>query len=127
MKNIFKNQIIMNTYTIYIPTERGKMGIDTKHIMYVESERDFSRIVLNNNESLSLLLTIDEVEQLLFDKGFFRFNYKLLVNLRYVQMIFTRDASKVVLENGREIFVSQSRREELFESLKKVFNLHEMI
>jgi len=117
----------MNTYTIYIPTERGKMGIDTKHIVYVEAEKDFSRIILNNNESLTLLLTIDEVEQLLFDKGFFRFNYKSLVNLRYVQMIFTRDASKVVLENGKEVFVSQNRREELFESLKKVFNLHEIV
>ncbi len=117
----------MNTYTIYIPTESGKMGIDTKHVVYVEAVNDFSRIILNNNEPLNLLLTIDEVEQLLFDQGFFRFNYKHLVNLRYVQMIFTRDASKVILENGKSIFVSQSRREELFENLKKVFDLEEVI
>ncbi|MEE4197103.1 MAG: LytTR family DNA-binding domain-containing protein [Bacteroidales bacterium] len=116
----------MKTCTTYMPTERGKMGIDTKYIIYVEAARDFSRVILNNNESLNLLLTIDEVEQLLYDQGFFRFNYKHLVNLRYVQMIFTRDASKVILENEKEIFVSQSRREALFENLKKVFDLQEV-
>jgi hypothetical protein len=42
-------------------------------------------------------------------------------------MIFTRDASKVILENGKEIFVSQSRKENLFESLRKVFDLQECI
>ena len=117
----------MNTYTIYMPTENGKMGINAQHIIYVEAVKDFSRIILNNNERLNLLLTIDEVEQLLFDQGFFRFNYKYLVNLRYVQMIFPRDASKVILENGKEIFVSQSRKENLFKNLRKVFDLQESI
>lgn len=117
----------MNTYNIYVPTEKGKMGIDIKHITFIESVRDFSRIVFNNNEKLELLLTLDEIEQLLFDQGFFRFNYKYLVNLRYVHLIFPGDASKVILENGKEIFVSQSRREELFENLRKVFDLQEIV
>ena len=117
----------MNTYNIYVPTKKGKMGIDIKHIMFIESVNDFSRIVFNNHEKLELLLTIDEIEQLLFDQGFFRFSYKYLVNLKYVQLIFPSDASKVILENGKEIFVSQSRREELFESLKKVFDLQEIV
>ncbi|MDY6800616.1 MAG: LytTR family DNA-binding domain-containing protein [Bacteroidota bacterium] len=117
----------MDTNSIYMPTEKGKMGINAQHIIYVEAVKNFSRIILNNNESLNLLLTIDEVEHLLFGQGFFRFNYKYLVNLRYVQMIFTRDASKVILENGKEIFVSQSRKDDLFESLKKVFDLQESI
>jgi len=117
----------MNTYTIHMPTENGKMSINAQHIIYVEAVKGFSRIILNNNESLNLLLTIDEVEHLLFDQDFFRFNHKHLVNLRYVQMIFTRDASKVILENGKEIFVSQSRKENLFESLRKVFDLQECI
>lgn len=117
----------MNTYTIYMPTEKGKMGINAQHIIYVEAFKDFSRIILNNNDRLNLLLTIDEVEQLLFDQGFFRFNQKHLVNLRYVQMIFPHDASKVILENGKEIFVSQSRKDNLFESLRKVFDLQEYV
>lgn len=117
----------MNTYNIYVPTEKGKMGIDIKHIMFIESVRDFSRIVFNNNEKLEIILTLDEVEQLVFDQGFFRFNYKYLVNLRYVHLIFPGDSSKVILENGKEIFVSQSQREELFESLMKVFDLQEII
>jgi two-component system LytT family response regulator len=110
-----------------MPTEKGKMGINAQHIIYVEAFKDFSRIILNNNDRLNLLLTIDEVEQLLFDQGFFRFNQKHLVNLRYVQMIFPHHASKVILENGKEIFVSQSRKDNLFESLRKVFDLQEYV
>ena len=49
------------------------------------------------------------------------------MNLKYVQVVFPLDASKVILENGEEIFVNKEKKEDLFESLKQVFELQEVI
>jgi len=115
----------MSTYNIYIPTELGKIKIDCSQILYIETSFQCSRLTLINNEKIELLLTINEIEHLLFDQGFFRFNNKYLVNLRYVEVVFPSDASKVVLENGKEIFVNYNKQNELFRSLKKVYDLQE--
>ncbi|MCB2196652.1 MAG: LytTR family transcriptional regulator DNA-binding domain-containing protein [Bacteroidetes bacterium] len=114
-------------YHIYVPTEKGKTKIDCSKILYVESSLQFSRVTFTNEERLELLLTINEVEHLLFNQGFFRFNNKYLVNLQYVEVVFPKDASKVVLENGKEIFVNHDRKDDLFESLKQVYDLHALV
>ncbi len=114
-------------YHIYVPTEKGKMKIDCNQILYVATSLQFSRVTFINEEKLELLLTINEVDHLLFNQGFFRFNNKYLVNLRYVEVVFPKDASKVVLENGKEIFVNHNRKDDLFESLKQVYDLHELV
>ena len=117
----------MSSYNIYVLTEKGKMKIDCSQILYVESNLQFSRLTFVNNERLELLLTINEIEHLLFDQGFFKFNNRYLVNLRHVEVVFPSDASKVVLENGKEIFVNHNKKDELFESLKQVYDLHELV
>jgi DNA-binding LytR/AlgR family response regulator len=117
----------MSTYNIYVPTEKGKMKIDCSQILYVETSLQFSRITFVDEERLELLLTLGEVEHLLYNQGFFRFNNKYLVNLRYVEVVFPSDASKVVLDNGKEIFVNHNKKDELFESLKQVYELHELV
>lgn len=117
----------MSTYNIYIPTEKGNMKINCSRILFVESSLQFSRITFVSGEKLELLLTVNEVEHLLFNQGFFRFNNKYLVNLRYVEVVFPSNASKVVLENGKEIFVNHNKKDELFESLKQVYDLNVLV
>ncbi|MFC2096599.1 LytR/AlgR family response regulator transcription factor [Bacteroidota bacterium] len=117
----------MSTYSIYIPTENGKAKIDSSQILYIEASLQLTRITLVDNKELQALLTITEIEHLLFNQGFFRFNNKYLVNLRYVEVVFPHDASKVVLENGKEIFVKHNKRDELFDSLRQVYDLHELV
>lgn len=117
----------MSTYNIYIPTEEGKRKIDCSHLLYVETSLQFSRAIFVNNETLEILLTIKEMEHLLAEQGFFRFNNKYIVNLKYVQIVFPSDASKVILENGKEIFVDYNRKDELFENLLQIYDLHELV
>ncbi len=117
----------MGNYNIYVPTEKGKMKIDCSKILYIRTSLQFTRVTFENNEKLELLLTMNEIEHLLFGQGFFRFNNKYLVNLRHVEVIIPSDASKVVLDNGQEIFVDYNKRQELFESLGKVYDVHELV
>ncbi len=117
----------MRDFNIYVTTIQGKKVLSCNNIMYAESQNSLSRIVFSDNTTEEVLLTISELEYLLRKRGFFRFNHRSLVNLRFVQVIFPLDASKVILENGKEIFVSQDKKDDLFESLKKVFDLQEVV
>ena len=118
---------IMNNYNINVITEKGRMKLDSNQVLYVETSLQFLRVTLVNNETIELLLTISEIEHLLLNQGFFKFNNKLLVNLEYVQVVFPSNASKVIMEDGKEIFVDHNKREELFERLKEVYDLHELV
>ena len=117
----------MKNYNIYIPTISGEKVINCNEIVYAESFNTISKIFFKNTESLEVLLSVSELEYLFSERGFFRFNNRNLVNLKYVQVIFPLDASKVILENGKEIIVSKNRKDGLFKSLKEVFDLEEAI
>jgi len=117
----------MNSYNINVLTEKGKMTFDCSMILYVESSLQFSRITLLDNQVIELLLTLQEVEYILLDQGFFKMNNRLLVNLKYVEVVFPSNASKIIMENGKEVLVNYTKRDELFENLKQVYELHELV
>ncbi len=117
----------MSTYNIYIPTEKGKIKIDCSQILYIETSLQFTRATFANEDTTEILLSINEMEHLLAGQGFFRFNNKYIVNLKYIQIVFPSDASKVILENGKEIFVDYDKKDELFENLLQVYDLHELV
>lgn len=117
----------MSSYCIYIPTDTGRVKIEANQILYIESVVGLSKVILTSGTELNVLLTVSEMEHLLFNQGFFRFNHNCLVNLLHVEVIFPHNASKVVLENGKEIFVNHNKRDELFESLREVYELHELV
>ncbi|MBI9053933.1 MAG: LytTR family transcriptional regulator DNA-binding domain-containing protein [Bacteroidales bacterium] len=117
----------MNSYNINVLTENGKTTIDCNKILYIESSLQFTRVTLINNQTIELLLTMQEIEYVLLEQGFFKFNNRLLVNLKCIQVVFPSNASKVIMENGKEIFVNYNKREELFENLREVYELHELV
>ncbi len=117
----------MGKYNILIPTEKGEIAVDSKQVIYVEADIHQVQVVLIDDQRIPVRLSMNEMEYSLSKRGFFRFNRKYLVNLRYVEVVFPYNASKVVLENGKEIFVNHNKKDELFESLKEVYDLHELV
>jgi DNA-binding LytR/AlgR family response regulator len=117
----------MNSYNINVLTENGKTTIDCSKILYVESSLQFSRVTMLDDKTIELLLTLQEVEYMLLEQGFFKMNNRFLVNLKYVEVVFPSNASKIIMENGKEVLVNYTKREELFENLRQVYELHELV
>jgi len=117
----------MNSYNINVLTENGKITIDCNKILYIEASLQFARVTLINNQTIELLLTMQEIGYVLLEQGFFKINNRLLVNLKHIEVVFPSNASKVIMENGKEIFVNYNKREELFENLREVYELHELV
>ncbi|MGE0090400.1 MAG: LytR/AlgR family response regulator transcription factor [Bacteroidales bacterium] len=117
----------MKNFNICLPVKKGKIEVNLNQILYFESLADTDYMVLTSNEKIELIMNVEEIEQILWSQGFFRISKNYLVNLTLVQIIFPADAPKVVLENGKEIFVPQSRRNELFKALESVCQLEETL
>lgn len=117
----------MNNYNISVLTEKGKKTIDTSNILYVEASLQFSRVTLVNNDTVELLLTVPEIEYMLLNQGFYRLSSRVIVNLKFVEVVFPSNASKIIMEDGKEFFVNYTKREELFENLREVYELHELV
>lgn len=117
----------MNKDTINAEAEKKTVKQYCNQIIYIEASKQLSRVILVNNKTFDLLLSISEIEHLLLGQGFFKFNNKILVNLKYIQVVFPSNASKVIMDNGKEIFVDYDKREELFENLNQVYELCEFM
>ncbi|MCG8411414.1 MAG: LytTR family transcriptional regulator DNA-binding domain-containing protein [Bacteroidales bacterium] len=113
-------------YYINILTPEGKEKIDCNQLLYAESNFKFSRLILMNN-TINTLSSLQELESKLISQGFFRLNNNYIVNLKYVQLIFPSNSSKLIMENGMAISVDYSKREDLFHCLRKVYELHELV
>jgi DNA-binding LytR/AlgR family response regulator len=118
---------MMKNFNIYLPTKKGKVGANLRQILYFESLGNTDYMVLTNNEKIELIMNVEEIEQILWSQGFFRISTNYLINLTLVQVIFPGNAPKVVLDNGKEIFVPQSRRDDLFKALECVYQLNETL
>jgi len=108
---------------IYIPLQDGIRTLIPDEIIYLETYNNITVLYYKSGETENIEYTVGDIEMILFDKGFFRFNYKCIVNLKYVQMVLPDNSSKVILENGKEIFVTQNRRAELYKSLEKMYEM----
>lgn len=117
----------MKSFNMYLPTIKGKIGVNLNHILYFESLGVNEYMILKNEERIELLMNVDDIEQILWSQGFYRVTRNYLVNLTCVQLIFPGNAPKIVLENGKEIFVPQNHRTELFKALEAAYLVTEPV
>lgn len=93
------------------------LRVQLAEIVYVESIKH--RLVFHTTgQPISLLGTLKETEAQLADKGFFRSNSYLLVNLRHVTGVKGTDSQHT---GGLELPISRARRKPFLEALTSYF------
>lgn len=117
----------MKSFNMYLPTVKGKVGVNLNQVLYFETLGRKDYMILKNEERIELMMYVDDIEQILWSQGFYRITRNFLVNLASVQLIFPGNAPKVVLENGKEIFVPQNHRTELFKALEAAYLVTEPV
>ena len=106
---------------ITVSTIEGLIFIDTKEIMYCESENNYTRIHLAGQKIILVSKTLKKVEELLADNNnFFRIHHSYLVNLNYVQRYVKGDGGELVMNNGDNLTVSRSKKAAFLELLGRL-------
>lgn len=104
---------------ITVPTAEGFHVIDPAEVVRCESDGNYTRLYLADDERVLASRTLKEFEELLVPHGFMRVHLSHLVNMAQVRRYLHRDGGVLVLGNGAEVPVSHRRRQAVIASLGK--------
>lgn len=105
---------------IAIPVSDGIELINLDDILYFESDGNYSTLHLRNDKNILVSKPIGKFEEMIVDGNFFRVHSSFLVNLNFIKKYSRSDGGYVVLENGKSLSVSRSRKDELMEVLSNI-------
>lgn len=94
---------------IKISVDGKLLFLDASEIIYCESDGNYSKVFLENNQKLFLTKKLKEVQELLPASCFFRVHNSYIVNLKKVKAYFKTDAY-VELSNKKKIPVSRNKK-----------------
>lgn len=103
-----------------ISSQDGLQIIDTNEIVHCESESNYTKIYLRNNQKILVSRTLKDLEELLDSEQFFRLHHSHLVNLRSVRRYLRGEGGEVVLENGANVPVARSKKEEFLRRFARI-------
>lgn len=104
--------------TLNIATTKGTIIIQQSDIYRVEASGNYTVFYVYNQKQVMASNTMAEFEDKLNTDTFIRVHKSHIVNLRFVVKYTKGDGGSLTLQDGSEIPVSRSRKEEL---LKKLF------
>lgn len=102
---------------IALPTVYGLDFVRKADILCCGSESNYTRLHLTGGKRMLIAKTLKEVEQLLGGPPFCRVHNSYVVNTRRIEKYLRSDGGKLLMENGAEIRISRSRKEEILKIL----------
>lgn len=104
-------------HRIALATLKETRFVNTGSIIRCESSNNYTSFFLKDGEKLIVSKPIYEFEELLNSYGFVRPHQSHLVNLRYIKSLVKEDGGYLLLEDGLQIPVSRTRKEEVLKAL----------
>jgi two-component system LytT family response regulator len=103
---------------IALTTSDGMIFVSTADILYCEAESNYTTVVLQNKK-IVVSKTLKEIDEALAGPDFYRIHNSFLININHVQRFVRGDGGYVVMNDGKSIGISRSRRQEFMELFSK--------
>ena len=103
---------------ITIPQQDGFEVIETDDILYCKADDNYTEIHLITNKKKVVSKTLKYFENALKDSNFARVHKSYLINVNHVVRYVKGKGGYVVLNNGKEIMVSASKKSDLLSYFK---------
>ncbi len=97
-----------------ISTLEGLLFIEITDIIHCDSDGSYTRIWLQDGESVLVSKSLKEVEEMLNFDFFYRAHHSHLINLHHIKK-FIRADGDVLMSNSRLVPVARSKRQEFLE------------
>jgi len=91
--------------------------VNVEDILYLKSDKNYSTFFLPTQEIIASK-PLGEFEELLRDYGFIRIHRSTIININRIQEFKRGRDPQVILDNGTELEVSRTRKDELLSKLK---------
>ena len=102
---------------LVVPTQQGFMMLESGQVMYLEAEGAYTRIYMQDGESILVSNPIGVYENRLPFPAFVRIHRSRLVNLWYIQEYIRGRGGYILLKNGLHLNVSARKKASLLEAL----------
>lgn len=103
---------------VVLPLIDGFEVVEMQDILFCEAADNFTYFHLRSGERPMICRKLKFYDQLLAGHGFCRIHRSFLVNLQYVKRYIKGKGGSVVLENGKELPVANTRRGDLLEQFR---------
>lgn len=111
--------LVLKDGKLCVPDTNGMQFISTDDIVRVESDKNYSTIILSEQKEILVSKTLKLFANVLTSNGFLRLHQSHLVNTNFIKRLNNADGGFVELKNGDKIPVSASGKI----SLKEYFGL----
>ena len=98
---------------------QGVQVIETSNISHIEASKNYSIFHLLEGEDVVASKSMGEYEKLLDGSDFLRVSRSIIVNVSFIKRYLKKEGS-VVLKDGQEVLVSNSRKDELLKLMTLV-------
>jgi len=117
---VLREHLRGNAKRLVLPLIDGFEVVETQEVMYCEAADNFTCFYLQSGSKHLICRKLKFYEELLGERGFCRIHRSTLVNLDYVQRYIKGKGGTVILKNGKELAVSQSRKEAFLERMSNM-------
>lgn len=104
---------------IALPVSDGILFINVVDIIYLQAERAYTQIALQNGQKIIASKNIKEFEEILAgNKNFFRSHRSHIINLSHATRYLKTDGSFIEMSDGNQIPLSKDLKETFIELMK---------
>jgi len=103
---------------LVLPVMEGFEVVKMEDILYCEADDNFTLFHFKNGQKKMICRNLKHYEKVLDAHGFCRIHRSLLVNLEYVTKYNKGKGGSLILENGKELIVSGTRKSDFVNRLK---------
>lgn len=101
-----------------IPTQTGIQIIDLDKIIRLQSDSNYTRVILSEGKEMVVSRTLKKFEESLKRSSFIRVHRQHMVNLDYVHVFTSSDGGFLVLKNGSEVPVGKHYRKAIEKAVR---------
>jgi two-component system, LytTR family, response regulator len=103
---------------VALTTNDGMLFVSTADILYCEAESNYTTVVLKSKKIL-VSKTLKEIDEALSGPDFYRIHHSFLINLNHVQKFVRGDGGYVMMNDGKSVSISRSKRQEFMDMFSK--------
>lgn len=119
IKYLFGNFLTQDKgeHRITLPVAEGYEFIQVDDIFYIKADGSYTHFCMKNGQKITSSKNLKFFETILLDYGFFRIHNSSLINLKYIKRINKTAGGQVIMQDGEELGISKSRKEEFLRTL----------
>ena len=103
---------------LVLPMMEGFEVVKISEILYCEADDNFTRFFFKDGRKTLICRSLKFYEKALNDFGFHRIHRSHIINLDYISRYVKGKGGSVIMENGKELQVSSSKKTELVNRIK---------